>query len=117
MKTARAFGARRMPSVTSTPCWSTGTGQTFTPAATSTRRVKAYPGSSIQTSLSGPCMHTDHDVEGLLGSRGDHDLFGVTPHGAGGPKIITNGFSQSEHAARIGVAKVLPPETDAGCVR
>ena len=40
MKTARAFGARRMPSVTLTPCWSTGIGQAFAPAATSARRVK-----------------------------------------------------------------------------
>jgi hypothetical protein len=33
-----------MPSVTWTPCWSTGIGQILAPAAISARRVKEYPG-------------------------------------------------------------------------
>src|SRR3954452_13050438 len=49
-----------------------------------------------------------HDIDGLLGARGDHDLFGLTPHGTRGPQIITNGPAQFQHAARVAIAEMLP---------
>ena len=35
-----------------------------------------------------------NDIDGLLGARSDHDLFGLAPHSTSCLKIITNGFTQ-----------------------
>src|SRR3984893_19508201 len=53
---------------------------------------------------------TDNDIDGLLGACGDHDLFGLAPHATRGLQIITNRPAQFQHALRIAIAKVMPPE-------
>ena len=56
-------------------------------------------------------MHdTGNDIDGLLGARSDHDLFGLAPHSTRGLKIITNGFTQFQRAVRVAIAKVIPPK-------
>jgi hypothetical protein len=53
---------------------------------------------------------TGNDIDGLLGARSDHDLFGLAPHSTSGLKIITNGLTQFQHAMRVTIAKVMPPK-------
>ena len=108
MKTARAFGARRMPSATSMHMV-----VDRYRANLHACRDQHKAGQGVSRVLDPdfpvrPLHDADNDIEGLLRSRRDHDLFGLAPHGAGGLKIVANGFSQFEHAVRIGVAKVLP---------
>src|ERR1700730_14313483 len=35
----------------------------------------------------------DNNIDRLLRARRDHDLFGFAPHGARGPKIVTDGLA------------------------
>src|ERR1700674_4278067 len=44
-----------------------------------------------------------NDIDGLLGARGDHDVFGLAPHPTCGLKIITNGLAQFQHAVRVAI--------------
>ena len=48
----------------------------------------------------------DDDVDRLLRSRRDHDLFGIAFHRAGGLQIIADGFSKFDRSARVGIAKM-----------
>ena len=74
------------------------------------RWVKEYPGSSIHTCLSGPCMTRITMSRGLLCARGDHNLLRVTPHGPRGLEIGTHGLAEFQHTVGIGVAKMMPSE-------
>src|ERR1700674_1382300 len=53
---------------------------------------------------------TGNDIDGLLGARSDHDLSRLAPHSTCGLEIITNGLTQFERAARVAIAKVMPPK-------
>ena len=117
MKTARAFGARRMPSATLMPYWSTGTG-----ANLRARRDERKTGQRVTRIfdpdfLVRPLHDTGNDIDGLLRARSDYDLFGLAPHRTCGLKIVSNGLAQFQHAAAGRHSRGDVAQRTAACAR
>ena len=89
-----------MPTATSRPSSSTGTG-TASAAGAEDRAHQRIAGLFDPGLVAGVEENAGDDVEGLLGTGNDHDLSGIAADGAGGAEIGADGFAKGLQAERM----------------